>query len=993
MSEQTFKSPNFYEREIDLSAPVPTNPTGVPGGVIGTAKKGPAFVPVTVGNMDKFIEVFGGLDPEKMGPYAVNEFLKNKNSLTYLRVLGAGANAVAEDVTATKNFGIVKNAGFKLSGSVASHGNAIGCVQFIAAQHSGSADEAMFFPLLSDNDSVSDNSTWPLANFVRGVVLMASGARLQVATEGTTTYTGFAGEIGTDSTTGKFTIAISSSWSGFGQDGVKLYKASLDPSSQDYFGKLLNTDPDKFVEEQHLLHLDFALDEEIATTKDVKVGILSGSVNTAANNRFFREAFGSFDTRYSTPSTTMFISQPFGNVEYDLFKVEALDDGEYANSLYKVSISNIQASLNAADPFGTFTLQIRSFNDNDLVPEVIEQFNNCSLNPDSPNYVARLVGDVKRYFNFDAYDDTERRLVVSGKYPNQSKYVRVVMSNDVEKKFVPANVLPFGFRGVHTLQLTNTNTDVADSAGSTRLASVDGTVGLSGSIVPPVPFRVKVTRGDLSDSAGGWLGQPGMYENAAPALYWGVKFERNNKPYNTNVSVEPNPMIKSLTKFSGIEKLNTLVTDSDADALNNNKFSLAKVALSALSVSNLTGSVDQQMREAAYIRNGVSDPTTYTIDDGVLGDRLTLASLATQLSGSRFNQYSPYMKFSTFMAGGFDGINMLDSKARKFNDRSTGFEDGAAASYLPEGLVDNFAGGEVDNNAVASYVTAIKEMTDPMNVNINVLAIPGIKESYITDFAASRVRDYGYAMYIMDVHSYPDEGGTPMFSDESGHPNIYTTADEVDARALDNNYVSTYFPDVFVYDSTNRRNVKVPASVAALGALAFNDKVSYPWFAPAGFNRASLDFVKNVSTRLNTSDRDRLYSSRINPIATFPRLGFVIYGQKTLQRDKSALDRVNVRRLVLEVKRIVSEIARNIIFEQNTPAVRNKFVADANAQLAFIQLQSGVEQFQVVMNETNNTQQDVDLNRLNGRIVIVPTRVVEFIAIDFIITNSGVQFA
>jgi hypothetical protein len=320
-------------------------------------------------------------------------------------------------------------------------------------------------------------------------------------------------------------------------------------------------------------------------------------------------------------------------------------------------------------------------------------------------------------------------------------------------------------------------------------------------------------------------------------------------------------MIKSLTKFSGIEKLNTLVTDSGADALNNNKFSLAKVALSALSVSNLTGSVDQQMREAAYIRNGVSDPTTYTIDDGVLGDRLTLASLATQLSGSRFNQYSPYMKFSTFMAGGFDGINMLDSKARKFNDRSTGFEDGAAASYLPEGLVDNFAGGEVDNNAVASYVTAIKEMTDPMNVNINVLAIPGIKESYITDFAASRVRDYGYAMYIMDVHSYPDEGGTPMFSDESGHPNIYTTADEVDARALDNNYVSTYFPDVFVYDSTNRRNVKVPASVAALGALAFNDKVSYPWFAPAGFNRASLDFVKNVSTRLNTSDRDRFVDS------------------------------------------------------------------------------------------------------------------------------------
>jgi hypothetical protein len=118
----------------------------------------------------------------------------------------------------------------------------------------------------------------------------------------------------------------------------------------------------------------------------------------------------------------------------------------------------------------------------------------------------------------------------------------------------------------------------------------------------------------------------------------------------------------------------------------------------------------------------------------------------------------------------------------------------------------------------------------------------------------------------------------------------------------------------------------------------------------------------------------------------------VIYGQKTLQINKSALDRVNVRRLMLEIKRIIIGIAQRIVFEQNTPAVRNKFVADASFQLSLIQTQAGVEAFQVVMNESNNTQEDMDLNRLNGRIVVVPTRVVEYIAIDFIITNSGVQF-
>lgn len=981
MAEQTFKSPNFYEREIDLSTPVTTSPTGVPGGIIGTAKKGPAFVPVTVADFNKFAEVFGGLDFEKMGPYAANEFLKNKTALTYLRVLGAGSNATSDDSTATKSYGIVKNAGFRLSGSAALDSKDVGCVQFIAAIHDQQSNESTFFPMLTDNDSIIDPDN---SKLIRGVVLLASGARLQVNVAGGT----YAGndEAATNSD-GNFTLAISSSWSGFGQGGIKTFNASLDPTRSDYFGKLLNIDPDRFVEEQHLLYMDFAVDAEVAEAKSSTVGILSGSSNVAQNGRFFREAFGSFDTRYSVPSTTMFISQPFGNVEYDLFKVEALDDGAYANSLYKISVTNIQASLNDADPFGTFTLQVRNFGDNDFVPEVIEQFNNCSLNPDSANYVARVVGDSKKYFNFDAYDATERRVVVSGKYPNNSKYVRVVMSNDVEKKLVPAKSLPFGFRGVKTLKTTNTFTDVSDASGE-RINLV-GTSGLSGSIVPPVPFRVKVTRGS-SDGGGAWLGQPGILENVTPALYWGVKFERNTNLLNPNTSVEPNPIVKSFTKFSGIEKLDVLVTGSGADLLNNNKFTLARVALAATSVAELTGSVDQQMKSAAYVRNGSPDPTTYKVDAGISG-RMTFASLLTQLSASSFNQYSPYMKFSTFMAGGFDGINFLDEKARKFNDRSVSFEDGASTTYTPPGLVDNFAGSELENNAVASYVTAVNQMTDAMNVNINVLAIPGIKETYLTDLASGKVRDYGYAMYVMDIDSYDDDANI-IYSDDPTLPNVYVTSDALDARAIDNNYVSTYFPDVFVFDSTSRRNVKVPASVAALGALGFNDKVSYPWFAPAGFNRASLDFVKNVSTRLNSNDRDRLYSSRINPIATFPRLGFVIYGQKTLQRDKSALDRVNVRRLLLEVKRIVAGIAQNIVFDQNTPAVRNKFVADSNAQLAIIQLQSGIEQFQVVMNETNNTQQDVDLNRLNGRIVIVPTRVVEFIAIDFIITNSGIQF-
>ena len=176
------------------------------------------------------------------------------------------------------------------------------------------------------------------------------------------------------------------------------------------------------------------------------------------------------------------------------------------------------------------------------------------------------------------------------------------------------------------------------------------------------------------------------------------------------------------------------------------------------------------------------------------------------------------------------------------------------------------------------------------------------------------------------------------------------------------------------------------------GAISLSDNISHPWFAPAGFNRGSLSNVTNTKVRLNKAERDDLYDKRINPIASFPNAGHVIFGQKTLQRQRSSLDRVNVRRLLLEVKRIVSDSALKLVFEQNTPQLRARFVAEVKPQLAVIQSQQGLDQFQVIMDSTNNTAEDIDNNRLNGTIIVVPTRAVEFISIQFIITRSGVEF-
>jgi phage tail sheath protein FI len=247
------------------------------------------------------------------------------------------------------------------------------------------------------------------------------------------------------------------------------------------------------------------------------------------------------------------------------------------------------------------------------------------------------------------------------------------------------------------------------------------------------------------------------------------------------------------------------------------------------------------------------------------------------------------------------------------------------------------------------------------------------------------------SIYLLDIPQF-DDSNNRIYDDSSERPSVAKTAVQFETRRVDNNSAGAYFPDVVIEDDLNNERVKVPPSVAAIAALGFNDAVSFPWFAPAGFNRGSLDFVKNTGVRLTAGDRDTLYDARVNPIANFPQQGFVIFGQKTLQAAQSALDRVNVRRLMLEVKRAVSEIANRILFEQNTPATRARFISQVTPVLATIQAQSGIENFKVVMDDSNNSTDDVLSNRLNGKVILVPTRAIEFISLDFVITNSGVSF-
>ena len=1031
-AEHTFSSPGFFDTETVSSQAVPAV-AGIPAGVIGATATGPAFVPVTVGSFADFAKIFGDLDSDYMAPYAVTEFLRNRSALTFVRVLGAGKNSTTSDIQATEYYGTTRGAGFIITGSIADSSDlrGKGCVQFISAKHVVTADSSVGYPEFQDNDSYSLPTDF--ARIVRGMILTATGTRIQVMDHNqfyspANTFDDVA-TIG--SSTGvptylNFKLIISSSSPSFAssesQTCIRILTASLDPSSDNYIANILNTDPDKFETEEHLLYAHFPVENEIAavSTDANSVAILSGSVNT--NDRSgttFNSLFGRFDSRYTTPRTTWFISQPFSNQEYDLFKFETLSDGSSPNSNLKVSIIDIRKSEDATNSFGTFSVLIRDFNDTDLDSRVLEQFGPCDLNPASPNYIAKVIGDYKVYYNFDATSTSDRRLVSSGKYPNRSSYVRVVVSNDVERALIPQTSLPFGFRGLPVIKTNDTLTD-GTTSGISGLGAPNANrlgVGISsttlayhtGSIVPPLPFRFKVTKNPVN-AAGGFTGMPGPYELTDPRLYWGVKFERvptadfvSNPVLSSNGSSAPNEVVKNLTKFLGIYNMDTLVTGSGADAFNNNKFTLARVALpTSLIVGGtidstvntyLTGSPGDIIRETAYIRNGVPDSKNYTIPDVGSINRLTLASLASLTSSVYFNNFSTYNKFTNVFYGGFDGTNILDKDMRLLNDRATSSESGGkATANLNIGLSSNFAPGSGNNNGyVQSYQVAASILLDSQNSLVNIVAIPGIKDPFVTNYVAGATRDYSKAIYLMDIPSYSDTGNR-LFAYGSIRPDVAQTGAAFARRAIDNSYAATYFPDVSLIDARTGSPVQVAASVAALSALGFNDSVSFPWFAPAGFNRGALANVTNVATRLNSADRDYLYNNRINPIASFPNAGFVIFGQKTLQQAKTALDRVNVRRLLLEVKRIVSQAAISFIFEQNTASTRAAFVSRITPQLALIQSQQGVDQFKVVCDATNNTQDDINQNRMNGKIIVAPTRAVEFIAINFIVDSTGVTF-
>ena len=279
-----------------------------------------------------------------------------------------------------------------------------------------------------------------------------------------------------------------------------------------------------------------------------------------------------------------------------------------------------------------------------------------------------------------------------------------------------------------------------------------------------------------------------------------------------------------------------------------------------------------------------------------------------------------------------------------------------------------------------NYTNMIALMSNADDYQYNLIVTPGV---YNEDYGSTvsniivNTAQRGDAIYVADLVKY---GST-----------VVTAVGE--ASEINSSYAAAYWPWVQVQDPETGKNVWVPTSTLIPSVYVYNDKVAAEWFAPAGFNRGGLGNVLRVEQKLSQAQRDSLYQGKVNPIATFPGQGIVIFGQKTLQTQASALDRVNVRRLLISLKNYIGGISNNLVFEQNSVSTRNSFLSQVNPYLASVQQRQGLYAYKVVMDESNNTADVIDRNQLVGQIYIQPTKTAEFVILNFNILPTGASFS
>jgi hypothetical protein len=367
-----------------------------------------------------------------------------------------------------------------------------------------------------------------------------------------------------------------------------------------------------------------------------------------------------------------------------------------------------------------------------------------------------------------------------------------------------------------------------------------------------------------------------------------------------------------------------------------------------------TGSYANQSR---YIRvSSVTNPTYDYLDNNGNFKSVYTSSLPTIGSASFSN---PNLQGS--FNGGTGGVFGLGTGGQQLR------------------MFENISNASVQGVTADNYTSSLALLQNKDEYDYEILTMPGVtiqNGSVATTTAIDTVTERGDAIAVIDTRDY---GSTLS--------NAVTSA-----ATVDSSYAATYWPWIQLLSAETGKLVWSPASTLIPGVYANNDRLGAEWFAPAGFNRGGVGGAIQAERKLSPAQRDTLYAGKVNPIASFPGQGPTIFGQKTLQTKATALDRVNVRRLLIELKRVIGGIGEGLLFEQNTASTRGRFLNQVNPYLESIQQRQGLYAYRVVMDETNNTSDVIDRNQMVGQVFIQPTRTAEFIILDFNVTPTGVEF-
>jgi hypothetical protein len=947
-----FLSPGVNIREIDQSI-LPAQ-AQEPGPVlIGRAYKGPAMQPILINTYEDFVDVFGapilgsaGINndawrngnlagPQYAGIAAQAHLASQTSPVTFVRLLGDDN----PDVPITTGF----QPGWSLSGSGAS---------------ATIADNSTAYGLfLIDSGSTSANKTGVLGAvfYVDSGYMALTGT---LAGDGGTVTASAGAFIASQGADKEFKMAI------YNASGTKLEDVSFNFNESDnskYIRSQFNTNP--ILTNSELVDSDntktywlgetfdhFIADNLTLSAAGKTYGVLLPLETSAGKN------WADHNEAHQPAQSGWVIAQDQGAAaEYHpassntkLFRFVSLHGGESLQSNVMIGISNITLPIDVGvNAFSTFNIEIMDINGN-----ILEEHRGVNLNPQSSEYIVKRIGDTKY-----TWSETERRYQTDGTEPNISNYFRVEVSNTVEngaaqglapfgflgpvrpKGFAVigghANALPFGatttgsnFSGVFALGQDN----FPASAGG---AAFVGTPAALGSVEYTGSFKFpKIALRDLG-SQGNPVDQFEVYYGIRPKISGSTRTDSGYVDYVRRLPVDIDGYEPGTDyEYSFVFSLDDLVVNSNTRTV------------------------------------------TYTSGSRAAGTSRTATSGAANLLDLDIQQ------FAMPVWGGFDGLDITEKEPF----RNTILND---STYT----------AQTNNALLYSAFKAIDSVRDNEQVIANTISMPGVWADKVTDKMISTAETRKDLLAVIDV-----EGGYTPNTEQTTRAigSVSSVISEVKSRKFNSSYACVFYPWVQIQANTGVDSGKLwaPPSVAAIGAFAKSTAQSELWFAPAGFSRGGLSplggsggpSVVNVDGTLSAKDRDKLYQLNVNPIASFPGEGIVVFGQKTLQATPSALDRINVRRLLIYLKHELSRISRSLLFEPNVNATWVRFKSQADSLLSQVKANFGVTEYKIVLDETTTTADLIDRNILYAKVYIKPTRAIEYIVVDLVVTNTGAEF-